>query len=59
MQRYKAPEGVYWVKVARPREAKGLVPLAQPNVLVAGHQGTVALPGDNAVTCFKELYIIG
>jgi hypothetical protein len=36
-------------------EAKGLVPLAQP-VLVAGHQGAVALAGDSGVTCCKELY---
>jgi hypothetical protein len=26
-------------------EAKGLVPLTQPSILVGSHQGTVALPG--------------
>jgi hypothetical protein len=30
-------------------EVKGLVPVPQSNVLVAGHQGTVALPGDSGV----------
>jgi hypothetical protein len=34
-----------------------LVPLAQSNVLVAGHQGTVALPDDSGVIRYRELYI--
>jgi photosystem II stability/assembly factor-like uncharacterized protein len=38
-------------------EDKGLVPLAQPHVLVAGHQGTVALARDSGVIWYRELYI--
>jgi hypothetical protein len=38
-------------------EAKGLVPLTQPNILVAGDQRTVALPVDTGVICCRELYI--
>jgi hypothetical protein len=36
-------------------EAKRLVLLAQPNVLVFGHRGTVTLPGDSGVICYREL----
>lgn len=44
--------GYIWV----PSEAKGLVSLTQHNILVAGHEGTVTLPGDSGVVCYGELY---
>jgi hypothetical protein len=38
-------------------QSKGLIPFAQPNVLVVGHEGTATLHGYSGVICYRELYI--
>lgn len=36
---------------------QGIGPLAKLNVLVASHEGTVLLPRDDWVTCYREFFI--